>query len=76
MNFFLSVSILFRGLPRWCSGKEPAWQGRGCKDAGSIPGSGKVPRGRKRQSTLVFLPGEAGRQRSTLQAEEPGMLQS
>ena len=34
------------------------------RDAGSIPGSGKIPWRRKWQPTPVFLPGKSHRQRS------------
>ena len=54
------VSILFEGLPRWCSGKELACQAR---DTGLIPGSGRSL-GEGNDSHPVFLP------------EEPGWLQS
>ena len=36
------------------------------KDAGSIPGLGKIPWRRAWQATPVFLPGESHRQRSLL----------
>ena len=35
-------------------------------DAGSFPGSGKSPQGRKWQPTPVFLPGESHGQRSLM----------
>ena len=40
--------------------RQPALQ----KDLGSIPGSGRFPWRRKRQSTPVFLPGKLHGQRS------------
>ena len=33
------------GLPRWCNGKESAYQSGDKRDSGSIPGSGKPPVG-------------------------------
>ena len=49
------------GLPRWLSGKEPAYQ---AGDMGLIPGLRKIPWRRKWQPTPVFLPGESHGQRS------------
>ena len=49
-----------RGKPYFidgASGKEPACQGRRCKDVGLIPGSGS-PWRKEWQPTPVFLPGE------------------
>ena len=43
------------------SGKEPSWQCRRCRFDPSI---GKVPWRRKRQHTIVFLPGKSHGQRS------------
>ena len=45
--------------------KLPTSGGDG-KDAGSIPGSGKMRRRRKGQLSLVFLPGESQGRRSGL----------
>ena len=39
----LSISKIFKGLPRWYSGKESACQFMIHKDAGSIPGSERSP---------------------------------
>ena len=47
--------------PWWLSGKESACQFRRCR---FNPWVGKIPRRRKWQSTLVFLPGESDGQRS------------
>ena len=44
--------------------KNPPASAGDVKDAGSIPGIGKVPRSRKWQPTLVFLPGKSHGQRS------------
>ena len=55
----------------WCVGfpggevvKNPPANAGDSRDAGSTPGSGKMPWSRKRQLTLVSLPGESHRQRS------------
>ena len=48
-------------------GEEPACQCRRCKDAGSIPGSGRSPgEGHGRQLTPIYLPGESQGQRSPI----------
>ena len=52
------------GLPRWCSGKESACQCGRRKRHRFDPWVGKIPWRRKRQPTLVFLPGESHGQRS------------
>ena len=49
------------GLPWWLSGKESTCQ---CKRHGFNPWVTKIPRKRKRQPTLVFLPGKSHRKRS------------
>ena len=36
-------TLLKKGLPRWHSGKESAYQYRDTRDVGSISGSGKSP---------------------------------
>ena len=46
-------------LHLWLSGKEPACQCRKHKRRGFNPWVGKIPWGRKRQPTPVFLPGES-----------------
>ena len=46
---------------RWLSGEESACN---AGDAGSIPGSGKIPWRRKLEPTPVFLPGKFHGQRS------------
>ena len=56
-----------RGLPRWHSGTESAWQCRGhrrYKRRGFHPWVQKISRRRKWQPTLVFSPGKSHRQRS------------
>ena len=52
------------GLPKWCSGKEPACQSRWCKKHEFHPWVEKIPWSRKWQHTLVFLPGKFDEQRS------------
>ena len=49
------------GLPRWLNGKESACQCRKCTFDSWVV---KIPRRRKCQATLVFLPGESCGQRS------------
>ena len=44
--------------PRWCSGKESACQCRRCKRHRFNPWVVKILWRRKRQPTLVFLPGK------------------
>ena len=51
-------------LPKWCSGKESAWQCRRCRRRGFDPWVGKIPWRRKWQPTPVFLPGESHGQRN------------
>ena len=54
-------------LPRWCNGKESAFQFRRCKrcrDLGSIPGSGRSSGGGNGHAIPVFLLGEFYGQRS------------
>ena len=43
--------------------KNPDANARDVRDAGSIPGLGRSPRGGKCQPTVVFLPGESHGQR-------------
>ena len=45
-------------LPRWCSGKESAYQCRRHKRSGFDPCIRKIPCSRKWQPTSVFLPGK------------------
>ena len=52
------------GLLRWLSGKEPICQCRRSRSYEFDPWVGKIPRRRKWQPTLVFLPGESHGQSS------------
>ena len=47
------------GLPRWCSGKEPACQCKRHKRHGFDPWVGKIPWRGAWQPTPAFLPGES-----------------
>ena len=51
-------------LPRWFSGKEPAYLCRRCRRRGFKPLAGKIPWRRKWQPTSVFLPRKSHGQRS------------
>ena len=51
-------------LPRWHSGKEPAFQCRRHKRIGFNPWVGKIPWSKKWQCTLVLLSGKFPGQRS------------
>ena len=70
LKTLLSIWESASGLPRWCSGKESACQGRRCKRRGFDFLLGKTPWGRKWQPTPVCLSGESP------WTEEPGGLQS
>ena len=48
-----------RGFPDGSAGKEFTCDAGDTGDVGSIPGSGRPPRGRTWQPTPVFLPGES-----------------
>ena len=50
--------------PKWCSGKEPAYQGRRCKRHVFNPWVEKMPWRRRWLPTPVFLPGKSHGQRS------------
>ena len=52
------------GLPRWCSGKESACQGRGCRKHGFNPWVRTILWRKKWQPTAVFLPKKLHGQRS------------
>ena len=52
------------GLPGGAVVKNPLANAGDTRDAGSIPGSGRIPWRRKWQPTPVFLPGKSHRQRS------------
>ena len=56
------------GLPKWCSGKEPACQCRRHKRPRFDSWVGKIPWRRKWQPTPVFLPGKSHGQRRLLGA--------
>ena len=51
--------VLPKGLPRWCSGKEPACQCRRHKRPRFNLWVGKIPWRRKWQPTPLFLPGKS-----------------
>ena len=51
-------------LPRWCSGKESAYQCRRYKRRRFIPSVWKIPWSKKWQSTPAFLPGKFHGQRN------------
>ena len=53
-----------KGIPKWCSGKEPTCQCRRCKRHGLDPWVRKIPWRRKWQPTPVFLPRKFQGQRS------------
>ena len=53
-------------LPRWCSGKESAYQCRRYKRRRFIPSVWKIPWSKKWQSTPAFLPGKFHGQRSLI----------
>ena len=52
------ASILFKGFPNGASGKESTCQWRRHQRLGFDPWIRKIPWSRKRQPTLVFLPGK------------------
>ena len=54
----------YMGLPRWCSGKESACQGRGCRKHGFNPWVRTILWRKKWQPTAVFLPKKLHGQRS------------
>ena len=58
-NYAFQGQMLIQRFPGGSDGKESACN---VGDPGLIPGSGRFPGGRKRQSTPVFLPGEFHRQ--------------
>ena len=62
--FGLLLTKVYSGLPRWCSGKEPACQYRRCKRCRFDPWVGKIPWRRAGQPAPVILPGEYHGQRS------------
>ena len=60
-NCDFQISALWARLPRWLSGKEPAWKH---KRRAFYPWMGKLPWRRKWQPAPVFWPGESHGQRS------------
>ena len=60
------------GLPRWCSGKESAYQCRRCKRCMFNSWVRKIPLRRKWQATPAFLPGESHEQRSLVDCSSWG----
>ena len=61
---FLTTEPPSKQLPRWCSGKESAFQCRRHKRPGFDPWVRKIPWRRKWQPSLVLLPGKFHGQRS------------
>ena len=64
------------GIPRWCSGKDPACQCRRYKRLGFDPWVRRIPWSRKWHLTLVFLPGKFHGQRSLAGYSQWGSKQS
>ena len=58
------------GLPRWCGGKESAWQCRGCKRCGFFPLGQEDPLEKEMATHSSILACKIP------QTEEPGGLQS
>ena len=54
-----SLTHVHMGPPRWCSGKEPAWQSSRLQRHGFDPWVRKIPWRRAWQPTPVFLHGES-----------------
>ena len=69
---YLLISV---GLPRWCCGKESAWQKRRHKRHGFDPWVGKIWR-RAWQPTPVFLPGKPHEQRGLVGYSPRGCKES
>ena len=65
-----------RGFPGGGSGKEPACQFGRYKRHGFDTWVGKIPWGRKRQTTPGFLPGESHEQRSLVGYSPRGRRES
>ena len=61
---FWDSALSFKGLPSWCSGKEPACQCRGWKRCGLDPWVGRIPWKRKQKLILVFMPEKSHGHRS------------
>src|SRR5574337_262454 len=64
LHKWFALAAVYRYIPKWCSGKESAFQCRRCKRVGFNPWVGKIPWRRKWQPTPVFLPGKFHEQRS------------
>ena len=64
------------GLPRWPSGKEPAFQCRRHKRLGFDPWVGKIPWSKKWQCTLVLLFGKLPGQKSLAGYRQRGRKES
>ena len=71
-QFFL-LSVLFKGLPRWHSGKESTCQHR---RPGIDPWVGKIPWRKKWRPPPEFLPGEFHGQRSLVHYSPRGHEES
>ena len=67
------VRVATRGLPGWCSGKEPTCR---CRIHRFHPWVGNILRSRKWQRTLVFLPGKSHGQRSLAGYSPRGSVKS
>ena len=68
--FYVHIPV-YRGLPRWLSGKESACQCRGCwRHRVQIPGSGRFPLEEEMATYSNILAWKM------LRAEEPGRLYS
>ena len=52
------VKANFFGLPRWCSGKESAWQCKRCRRRGFNPWIRKITWRRNWKPSPLFLPGK------------------
>ena len=64
------------GLPRWCSGKEFAYQSRRHRRCGFDPWVGKIPWKRKWKPPPVFLPGKSHGQGSLEGCSSQGCKES
>ena len=64
LNAYVVFGALFKGHPRWHSGKEFACQCKRCKRSRFDPWVGKSPWRRKWQPPPIVLPGELCGQRS------------
>ena len=62
MSLYFIMCI--KGVPRWLSGEESAYQGRRCRRCEFDTWVRKIPWRRTWQPTPVFLPGKSHKQRS------------